>query len=537
MREIGMRSRILSLWLPSLSTDRLLGRARRDANGAAPPLLTAHRPLVTFESRSGALRLAAVCPNARDAGLAPGMMLADARAMLPTLQVRPAEPEADRRLLGEIAAWCERYTPHVAIDRSHGHEPGGALWLDVTGCAHLLGGEAALLADLTERLGRQRLQAEAAIADHPGAAWAVARYGAPERRIVPPDGALAAIAPLPVAALRLEPEDARTLERLGLSRIEQLHLLPRPALAARFGDQLLTRLDQAQGRIDEPISPREPRPGHRAALSLAEPLGHPEGLDALTRRLVRELCAGLETASAGARRLVLTFMRVDNSTASIEVGTSRACREPKQLFRLFAEKLEKIDPGFGIERAIIDAVVVEPLLPESIAWRTMGAGDLDQARDLAPLVDRLSNRLGDAAVVRLAARPSHIPERAQRMVPAVNGDTQETFSLRPSYGFAPSRPLRLLARPEPIEAMAPLPDAPPLLFRWRNALHRVARVAGPERLAPEWWHAPDLDPDMATRDYFAVEDLDGGRFWLFREGLYLADAPRLPRWYLHGLFA
>jgi protein ImuB len=543
-----MKLRILSLWLPSLSIDRLLGRARRDANGAAPPLLTAHRPLVTFESRSGALRLAAVCPNARDAGLAPGMMLADARAMLPALQVRAAEPEADRRLLDEIAAWCERYTPHVAIDRSHGHEPGGALWLDVTGCAHLFGGEAALLADLLERLGRQGLHAEAAIADHPGAAWAVARYGAPERRIVPPGGAMAAVAPLPVAALRLEPAVAHMLERLGLSRVEQLHPLPRPALAARFGDQLLTRLDQALGRVDEPISPREPRPGHRAALNLAEPVGHLEGLDALTRRLVRELCAGLETASAGARRLVLTFMRVDNSTASIEVGTSRACREPKRLFRLVAEKLEKIDPGFGIERAILDAVAVEPLLPEPIAWRAMGAGDLDQARDLAPLVDRLSNRLRCQAVVQLAAQESHIPERAQRPVPALsrhifesppalNGAAPGAFSRRPGYGSAPSRPLRLLLRPEPIEAMAPLPDAPPLLFRWRRVLHRVARVTGPERLAPEWWRAPDVDPDLATRDYFAVEDTEGGRFWLFREGLYLAGAPRLPRWYLHGLFA
>jgi len=554
-----MRSRILSLWLPSLSTDRLLGRARRDANEGTQPLLTAHRPLVTFESQNSALRLAAVCPNARDAGLAPGMMLADARAMLPTLQVRAAEPEADRRLLGEIAAWCERYTPYVAIDRSHEHKPGGALWLDVTGCAHLLGGEAALLADLLERLGRQGLHAEAAIADHPGAAWAVARHGEPERRIVPPGGAEAAIAPLPVAALRLDPENARMLERLGLYRIEQLHPLPRPALAARFGDHLLTRLDQAQGRIDEPISPREPRAAHRAALSLAEPLGRLEGIDALTRRLVRDLCAGLEIASAGARRLVLTFIRVDNSTASIEVGTSRACREPKRLFRLIAEKLEKIDPGFGIERAILDAVVVEPLLPEPIAWRAMGAGDLDQARDLAPLVDRLSNRLGRVAVVQLAAQESHIPERAQRPVPALsrhipesspalsrhvpgnapalNGAISGAFSPRPGYGSAPTRPLRLLARPELIETMAPLPDAPPLLFRWRSALHKVARVAGPERLSPEWWRAPDVDPGMATRDYFAVEDMDGGRFWLFREGLYLACAPRLPRWYLHGLFA
>jgi protein ImuB len=522
--------------LPDLPTDRLLRRARREAR-TATPLLTARRPLVTFTSQNGALRLAAACPRARVAGLAPGMMLADARAMLPELQVQAHAPAADARLLEEIAAWCERYTPYVAIDRSHPHDRGEALWLDVTGCAHLFGGEAALLDDLLARLARWGLAAEAAIADTPGAAWAVARHGRTEGRVVPPGGTVVAIAPLPVEALRLEPDMAGMLRRLGLLRVEQLHPLPRAALTARFGESLVMRLDQALGRIEEPISPRKPRLAHRAALNLAEPIGHREGLDALTRRLLDELCTGLEIANLGARHLQLAFLRVDNSSVGVEIGTSRPCRDARGLFRLFGEKLDQVDPGFGIERAVLDAVVVEPLLPEPIAWRAMGAGDLDQARDLAPLVDRLSNRLGDAAVIRLAVRQSHIPERAQHMVPAARGDAQATFLQRQSYGLAPSRPLRLLSRPEPIEAMAPLPDEPPLLFRWRRVLHKVARVAGPERLSPEWWRTPDADPNVATRDYFAVEDTDGGRFWLFREGLYLADAPRLPRWYLHGLFA
>ena len=182
--------------------------------------------------------------------------------------------------------------------------------------------------------------------------------------------------------------------------------------------------------------------------------------------------------------------------------------------------------------------MVEPLLPEPIAWRAMGAGDLDQARDLAPLVDRLSNRLGSEAVVRLVPRASYIPERAQSRV-ALSQDKGERVPEAGEIvhlGDAPTRPLRLLARPEPIEAVAPLPDDPPVLFRWRRALHKVARVRGPERLAPEWWCLPDADQNASTRDYFAVEDTQGGRFWLFREGLYLAEAA-MPRWYLHGLFA
>ena len=532
-----MRSRILSLWLPSLATDRLLRHARRAPGGRDGerdfgPALDPVRPLATFVSEKGALRLEAVCARAKEAGLGPGMMLADARAMVPMLQVQAAAPAADARLLEDLAAWCERYTPGVAIDRSHEHAAGGALWLEVTGCAHLFGGEAALRADLLARLRRQGLAAEAAIADTPGAAWAVARYG--EAPIVPPGGVRVALAPLPVAALRLDPDAVRMLERLGLERIESLYPLPRRALVARFGEALTRRLDQAQGVVDEPISPRPPPPAHRAQLVFAEPIAQAGALEPVTRRLLAELCGGLAAASLGARRLTLAFYRVDNSTAAVAVGTSRPCRDARQLERLLAEKLERVDLGFGIERAIMEATVVEPLLPEPLAWRQMGAGDLDQARDLAPLVDRLSNRLGRDAVSQLVPRASHLPERAQRRVPALSRGTAAPFPARGLHGPAPSRPLRLLARPEPIEAVAPLPDEPPVLFRWRRALHKVATVRGPERLAPEWWRAPDADPAATTRDYFAVEDTEGARFWLFREGLYTGVA--MPRWYLHGLF-
>jgi protein ImuB len=534
-----MRSRILSLWLPNLATDRLLRQARRAAGGheGAGPLLYPARPLATFVNHKGALRLDAVCARAREAGLAPGTMLADARAMVPALQVQAADPAADARLLADLAVWCERYTPSVALDRSHEPVAGGALWLDVTGCAHLFGGEAALRDDLLARLRRQDLAAAAAIADAPGAAWAVARYGddapTPVSPIVPPGGARVALAPLPVAALRLDPDAVRMLERLGLERIESLYPLPRQALVARFGDALATRLDQAESLVDEPIAPRPPRPAHRAQLSFAEPIAEAETLARVTGRLLAELCGALAAMSLGARRLTLAFYRVDNSTAAVAVGTSRPCRDARQLERLFAEKLEQVDPGFGIERALLEADVVEPLLPEPLAWRAMGAGDLDQARDLAPLVDRLSNRLGRDTVSQLVPRASHIPERAQERAPALGAQTAP-FPARGLHGPAPSRPLRLLARPEPIEAVAPVPDAPPVLFRWRHALHKVATVRGPERLAPEWWRTPDIDPAATTRDYFAVEDTEGGRFWLFREGLYIGAA--MPRWYLHGLF-
>ncbi len=529
-----MRSRILSLWLPDLPTDRLRRRARRESEGTAA--LSLDQPLATFASERGALQLAALCPRARAAGLTPGMMLTEARARLPELQVRPAAPEADRELLERLATWCERYTPYVTLDRSCPHDMGGALWLDLTGCAHLFGGEAALQADLEMRLGRQGFAVRSAIADTPGAAWAVARFGQTDRRIVPPGEARTALAPLPVAALRIEPEMVRMLERLGLTRIDSLYPLPRQALAARFGEALITRLDQALGRLAEPIAARDPRPAHRAERSLAEPLLDGPALAALSQGLLEELCAGLTAAGLGVRRLLLSLHRVDGSTAQITIGTSRPCRDPGQLRRLLDEKLARVDPGFGIERVLLDALEVEPLLPEPIAWRAMGAGDLDQVRDLAPLVDRLSGRLGPEAVARPAPRASHIPERAECRVPPLDEKGQAPFPAPRHHDDVPLRPLRLLAPPEPIEAMAALPDAPPLLFRWRRVLHKVVRARGPERIAPEWWHLPDADPAVLTRDYFAVEDHEGGRFWLFREGLYQIGTPVLPRWYLHGLF-
>ena len=248
-----MRSRVLSLWLPNLATDRIRPRSAQDRPEADVG------PIATFAAERGGLRLAAVCPLAARAGLRPGMMLPDARAMLPELAVHPAAPEADAGLLERLAAWCERYTPYVAIDRAHEHaasDGSGALWLDITGCAHLFGGEAALRLDLLARLERRGLHARAAIADSPGAAWALARFGADDAAIVQPGGSRAALGPLPVAALRLAPEQALMLERLGLARIESLYPLPRQALAARFGDDLTTRLDQALGAAAEPISPR-----------------------------------------------------------------------------------------------------------------------------------------------------------------------------------------------------------------------------------------------------------------------------------------
>ncbi len=531
---------MLSLWLPTLATDRI----RR----ARPEPVRVEGPLATFTRQEGQLQLAALCPIARQIGLQPGMPLADARALAPQLAIQPEEPAADAALLAKLAVWCECYTPWVALDRSHGEAAGGALWLDITGCAHLFGGEAALRADLLAGLRRQGLAARAAIADCPGAAWAAARFAPAERQLVPTGEGRSLLGRLPVAALRLPAVQAAMLTRLGLSQIEALYPLPRQTLTARFGELLVTRLDQALGLVDEPIAPHAPLPAHRAQMIFAEPIIQPEALLPLTERLLRQLMVELEAAGVGARRLSLACYRVDNSTATLGIGTSRPCREVGQLSRLFREKLTEIDLGFGLERLILEAGEVEPMLPEPIAWRSLGGCQPDHSYDLAPLVDRLSNRLGKHSVTRLVPRASHLPERAQQPVPAFNLSATALELELPApvlaHGDAPARPLRLFRRPEPIEAIAPLPDEPPMMFRWRQSLHKVVKARGPERIAPEWWREPGAaasgqktDPAARTRDYFAVEDSEGGRFWLFREGLYGISPVTLPRWYLHGLFA
>ena len=546
---------MISLWLPRFATDRLRHKLARDAAGAR----RSASPLVTMREVAGRAILTAVDERAAAGGAAPDMPLADARALLPQLQVHPADPAGDGAMLRRLADWATRYTPWTAAETAEeGLNAGGGagLWLDITGCAHLFGGEAALLSDLLLRLDRFGYRARAAIADTPGAAWAVARFidGRPSMTlekilggrgwIVPEDVSRPALDRLPVAALRLPPVMAAELERLGLYAIGDLLGLPRAGLARRFGGLPLRRLEQALGGIDEPISPAPPAALFRSFQPLAEPIATAESIAAVLQRLLHDLCRRLEKAQQGLRRLELALYRVDGSLQRLAIGTSRPSRDAAALQRLFAQQIEKIDPGFGIEAMALAAAQAEPLtalqmvLKKSLSLPPVARGTLplpppargggkrmEQDVALAPLIDTLANRLGFANVRRLVPRESHIPERA---VAAVAPFAEGQASAWPPL---PPRPLRLFPRPHPVEAMALLPDHPPVMFRWQSRLHRIRRAEGPERLEPEWWRPEDSS--RRWRDYFRVEGDDGRRFWLFREGLPPEDG----RWYLHGLFS
>lgn len=465
--------------------------------------------------------MVAVDAAAARAGLAPGLTLADARAREPALIACEADPEGAAAALQRLAEWCGHYTPWTAAEGEDN------IWLDITGCVPLFASEAALAEDLLARLRHRRIACRAAIADTPGAAWALARYGAmPETGalIVPPGGARAALAELPVAALRLAPEIAQDLRRLGLRRIGSLYGLPRAPLAPRFGEFVARRLDQALGLAAEPISPRQPPEPRLERRSFAEPILAPEDLQRGTRLLLERLCKRLDREGLGARRLELRCYRVDCRVERAAIGTSRPSRDPAHLMRLFAGRIETIAPDLGIEIMALAALETEPLAAEQLDF------DRAAARDpAASLIDRLANRLGSAEVQRLVPVASHVPERAQRRVSALTPP--------PAFGAWPAgrkRPIRLLEHPDPIEVVAPVPDDPPLSFRWHRVVHRVRHAEGPERIAPEWWRRPDTGPDE-TRDYYRVEDEAGRRFWLYRCGLY--NAPTPPRWFLHGFFA
>ncbi len=483
--------------------------------------------------------------------------------MLPELRVTAEDIGADKRLLEKLAAWCDRYTPWVALDDLP-EQAGYGLFLDITGCAHLFGGgdqgEAALLGDLLERLEKVGFTCRAGLADTAGAAWAMAHHGTGARaqRIVPPGGQRQALAALPVEALRLPVEAVETLNRLGLRCIADLYSLPRAPLTNRFGPIVLARLDQALGRMVETIEPRRSTPPFRCRLAFAEPIGRPEDIAAATARLLATLGNQLESAGMGARQLELVLYRVDGSFERCEIGTSRPSRDADHLLRLFAEPLGQIDAGFGVELMLLTARSADRFVGTQTGLQP------DQANEdgkVDELIDRLTARLGSDRVIRLVPRHSHVPERAVQRIAAAGGATNGNARLRstvalaedwraftrPSPGrAAPVRPVRLLASPEPIDVIAPVPDDPPRQFNWRQQAHRVVRVDGPERLANEWWREDDaaggaLNAPPPVRDYYRIEAEDGQRYWIYRDGPFNSIATdrgrRTARWYLHGFCA
>lgn len=505
-------SRVVSLFLPTWPTDRL----RRKAGEAAPP---AEAPLVLIGREASRRIVMAADAAARAAGLHAGMPVAKAQVLVPGLVVKDGDTVQDEAALEHLALWLlQRVAPIVAAD------PPDGIVIDTTGADHLHGGEQAMLDALIGRLAAAGVNARAAIADGWGAAHALARFAANPTFIALPGHGASVLTTLPLEALRLPRSVSRDLRVLGFEQIGELIAQPRAPLALRFGPEPGRRIDQALGMVSEPIDPVRPPDLIEVRRAFAEPIGAAETIARYIGKLAARLCARLEEKGRGARRLDLLCHRVDSRIAAIRVGMARPVCDAERLTRLLCDKIETIDPGFGIEVMTLAATIAEPL------ERRQTASSLIEAAtpDICDLVDTLANRVGERAIYRAAPLASDVPERSVRRIAAMAPATGASWP-----GRWP-RPSRLLARPEPIDTVALLPDHPPVSFTWRGVRRRVRRADGPERVFGEWWKR---DAELAAvRDYFRVEDEAGERYWLYRAGDGEDAATGSQRWFLHGVF-
>lgn len=493
-----------------------MNRWRRE-NGSEP----AEAPLVVAEKVKGAMRLSAVSPEARSLGLEIGLTLADARARAPSLTVAEHDGVADAALLGLIADDCERFSPVVVLDA-----PDGVL-IEITGCDHLFGGERELGKAFCERVRRFGVDVRASIATAPDAARALARYS--RIAIVPPGRDEMAVRPLPIAALGVTEDVRIALSRAGLKIIADLADRPSTPLVARFGSDITLRLARTTGRADTPLDPRRAPPVFVAARRFPEPIGRAEDIEGALRELAEEISVQLGETRQGGRIFEASFFRADGAVRRIAVETGRPARDPPMLLRLFRERLDAladpIDPGFGFDLVRLSVTDAQPLA----TMQSSLDGRVRDGEAIADLIGRLATRFGRDRVLRIEPQDTHMPEREAMLVPALDEAGETPSWLAAETGEPPTRPLHLFDPPQPVTAMAEVPDGPPVQFTWRKARHVVARAEGPERIAPEWWrrHEP-------TRDYFRIEDEEGRRFWLFRSGLYERETTE-PRWFIHGV--
>ena len=483
----GMNRRVICMWFPRLASDRALRGCPVDG------------PFALVARQGNVERLYCLNTVAGQAGLHRGMGLADARAFCPELISHPARPDEDARFLAALRRWATRWCPWVAPEGADG------LVLDISGAAHLWGGERAMLEEMRARATRLGLELRLGLGETRGAAWARAHYGAVD----------SPLETLPVAALRLDADTVTALERMGLHRIGDLGRVPRAPLARRFGAGLLMRLDQALGRMPEPLAPT-PEPVHYGVrLSLPEPIGLLGDVMGAAARLLEALCQRLQTQETGARQLVLTLRRVDQGSQQVDLRLAAPMRDAARILPLFERGLAEVDAGFGIDQIRLEATLVEPL-----ATQQVGLGAASQQGDrLSDLITRIGTRIGLENVLRFLPADSHIPERSFLIAPAAHSAPETGWhSTQP-------RPLRLFA-PEPIAANG---SAPPARFRWRRMMLHTARATGPERIAPEWW----LEDDRwrsGVRDYWRIETRQGRRLWLFH-------TPQDPGWFVQGEFA
>ena len=498
-----MHKRYMSVWFPYFATDRM---ARLH-----PELKD--KPFLLYAPERGRMVVKASSQTLSREGIMPGMVVADVRAILPAVEVYPEETDKEEKHLIDLAEYCFRYSPVVAID------PPDGLMLDISGCPHLWGGELSYLKTITTRFQKSGYDVRAAIADTIGTAWAVAHYGS-SSPIVASDKQDEALLTLPPAALRVENTILKRMEKLGFRKIGQFIYIPRSNLRRRFGDVLLTRLGQALGTEPENLQAVSPAPVYQERLPCLEPIRTAKGIEIALRRLLETLCERFFREGKGMRTGIFKGYRIDGETVQISIGTSRASRNAFHLFRLFELKIPEIEPALGIELFTLEAALVEEINETQEAlWNTGN----NNPKAIAELLDNIAGKVGKQAIRRYLPQEHYWPEHSVKEVSSLEEQPETEWCTNHP------RPLHLLSEPEPVEVMVVLPDYPPVHFRYNGNIIRVVKADGPERIEQEWWLRTGL-----PRDYYRVEDKNGARYWLFRLGLYGSEKPQ---WFLHGFFA
>ena len=500
-----MCKRFVAIWFRHLKTDWMIRRQ--------PELKDV--PFVLAFPDHGRIRITEVSAVARAKGIYAGTVVADARVILPDLQVFDDKPGLADKLLNKLCLWCIKYTPVTTVDPPYG------LILDVSGCAHLWGGEEAYLRDIINKLKGLGYHVRATMADTIGTSWAVCRYGK-LKAIIKSGEQAEALMTLPPPALRIEPDVVERLIKLGLYEISSFMNMQRSALRRRFGQQLLLRLDQALGNKEEIIQPLIPVEPYSERLPCLEPIQTATGIEIALQRLLEILCERLQQEGKGLRVASFKSYRIDEKMEQIEISTNHASNNVNHLFKLFELKIATIEPALGIELFTLEALKVEDILPSLQTFWT--ANSSLECRKVSELLDRLESKLGNNIIHRYLPDEHHLPKRSIKLA--------NSLKEKPTTQWRSDklRPIQLLHEPQLIEVTAPIPDYPPMNFRYKGKLHKVKKADGPERIEPEWW----LDAGL-HRDYYTVEDEEGKRYWLFRSGHY--ETRKNPSWFIHGFFA
>lgn len=500
-----MSKRFVSIWLPYLVTDWL----------ALKKPGIEKIPFVICAQLHGRMIITAANMLAESKGIFKGMALADARAIYPTLEKFDDKPELVDKMLQRLAEWCIRFTPVAAVD------PLGGVILDVTGCSHLWGGDKSYLSEIIKRIQEKGFHVKAAMADTIGAAWAMARFRN-NSCIIHPGKHIESLQTLPPESLRLEVETVERLHKLGLHQVKDILIMKRATLRRRFGDRIIQRINEAVGTQQEFLTPVVPVQCYQERLPCIEPIVRIEGIEIALKQLLETLCTKLRNEGKGVREVLFKGYRVDSKQVSVCISTSGATTNVQHLFKLFGLKLPFIEPALGIELFLLEATKTEDHTPlQEDIWKQ--GGNLQDHR-ISELIDRLAGRIGSSAIYRYLPDEHYLPELSIKKTTSLKEHPSTTWhTARP-------RPIQLLHTPEQIEVTAPVPDYPPMNFRYKGKLHKILHADGPERIEQAWWIR-----DGQHRDYYSVQDEEGCKYWLFRLGHY--DTAKTYSWYLHGFFA